>query len=179
MHINSEAKGDMQLLIQEFKKGKNIIAILLMVILLIIPLRNYVYHTSLYYLIVIFVLIPITFYRIIRSDTLEKKFYFKWGKKRKKGRLINILREGLRTIFFMLTVVLGSRYIVDGRTPNFILSKLSINQSLFLMLFILSFGAIVGMVVWYENEKRYKKIYLNSEDKEIIEQPPTEWNNTK
>src|SRR5690554_4130487 len=103
----------MYLLKEELKKGKNIFLIILLTILLTIPLGSYVYHRSLYYIIIILVIIPITFYRIIRSDTLEKKFYLKWEKKRKKGRLYNMTSSFLRTIFTMIIIVISSQYIVD------------------------------------------------------------------
>lgn len=165
MYSNNEGRRGMQLLSQELKKGKNIIAIVLLMILLIIPFHSHVYHMSLYYIIVVFVFIPLAFYRIIRSDSFEKRFYFKWKMKREKGRLTNMISEGLRTIIFIVVIVFSSQFIVNGRTPGFILSELPINVSMGLMFFLFIFGAIAGIVAWYENEKRFNKISLNLETK--------------
>jgi|LSQX01.3.fsa_nt_gb MFS family permease len=154
----------MQLLSRELKKGKNIIAIVLLMILLIIPFHSHVYHMSLYYIIIVFVFIPLAFYRIIKSDSFEKRFYFKWKKKREKGRFTNMISEGLRTMIFIVVIVFGSQFIVNGYTPSFILSELPINVSMGLMFFLFILGAIAGVAAWGENEKRYQKIYLDSAD---------------
>ncbi|NLB77661.1 MAG: hypothetical protein GX796_02100 [Clostridiaceae bacterium] len=152
------------MLSRELKKGENIIAIVLLIILLIIPFHSHVYHMSLYYIIIVFVLIPLAFYRIIKSDSFEKRFYFKWKKKREKGRLTNMISEGLRTIIFIVVIVFGSQFIVNGYTPGFILSELPINVSMGLMFFLFILGAIAGVAAWGENEKRYQKFYLDSAD---------------
>jgi hypothetical protein len=136
--------------------------ILLLIVLLTIPVYSHVYYMSLYYIIVVLVCIPLTFYRIINSDSFEKRFYFKWKKKREKGRLINMISEGLRTIIVIVVIVFSSQFIVNGRTPGFILSELPINVSMGLMFFLFILGAIAGIGAWYENEKRYQKIYLDS-----------------
>ncbi|MFA9422363.1 MAG: hypothetical protein ACERLG_02210 [Sedimentibacter sp.] len=93
----------------------------------------------------------------MKNDYFEKKFYYNWEKRRKKGCLVNILREGLRTISIILVIVFGSQFIVNGRTPSLILSKLHINVVIGLMIFVLILGAVSGVVAWNENEKRYKK----------------------
>jgi hypothetical protein len=152
------------LLSRELKKGKNIIVIVLLMILLIIPFYSHVYYMSLYYIIVVLVCIPLTFYRIINSDSFEKRFYFKWKKKREKGRLTNMISEGLRTIIVIVVIVFGSQFILNGYTPSFILSELPINVSMGLMFFLFILGAIAGVAAWGENEKRYQKIYLDSAD---------------
>ncbi len=156
----------MQLILQEFKKGINIIAIILLIILLILPLYDHVHHMGLYYIIIILGLVPFTFYRIIKSDFLEDKFYSKWKKRRKKGRLINILIEGLRTVFLIVILLLGSQFIANNNTPSFILAELPNNAVMCLASIILIFGVICGIVSWYENEKRYEKIHLNREYEE-------------
>jgi hypothetical protein len=161
MEISKAEKGEIQLLLQELKKGKNIIAILLLIFLLTIPLYNNIYHSGLYYIIVGIILAPPTFYRIMRSNLLEKRFYHKWSEKRKKGRLINTLSEGMKAIISMAAMVFGGQYIVTGRTPSYILSEVPINVSIGLMFFLLIWGAICGIIAWYEKEKRFSKISLN------------------
>jgi TRAP-type C4-dicarboxylate transport system permease small subunit len=85
-------------------------------------------------------------------------------KEERKRRLTNMISEGLRTIIFIIVIVFGSQFITNGYTPSFILSELSINVRVFLMIVVLIFGALGGVAAWYENEKRYQKIYLDLED---------------
>jgi Ca2+/Na+ antiporter len=153
------------LFLNELKKGKSIVMILLLIMLLIIPLYNHVYYMSLYYIIVVLAFIPLTIFRIMRNDLLEKRFYDKWQKRRKKGQLFNIFGNGLRTIFSILVITFGTQFIVNGRTPSYILSELPKNVRVGLMFFLFVLGTIAGIVAWYENEKRFNKISLNLERK--------------
>lgn len=106
-------------------------------ILLIMPRYGNVYYIRLYYIIVVFLYLPLGFYNIIRSHSIEKRFYYKWERKRKKGQLANILIEGLTSAFLMVTFVFGGQFIVDGYTPMFILSDLTIKQGISLMILVL------------------------------------------
>lgn len=115
---------------------------------------------SLYYIIIVLVGIPLTVFRIMKSDYLEMRFYYKWEKKRKKGRLNNFFSESLKIILLEIVTVFGSQFIVYGRTPRFLLSLLPMNASIGLMLFAIILAAIAGSVAWYENEKRFIKIYI-------------------
>ena len=150
--------------LSELKKGKSIVLIVLLIILLTLPLHSHVYHMSLYYIIVV-LLIPLTTYRIIRGEALEKKFYFKWEKRREKGRLANMIMEGVRAILFIVVAVFSGQFFGNGYKPSLIISELPINVSIGLLIFIFVHGAICGIVAWYENEKRFNKISLNLEQR--------------
>ncbi len=103
----------------------------------------------------------------MKSDFLEMRFYRKWEKKRKKGRLNNFFSESLRILLLEIVTVFGSQFIANGRTPGSILSVLPINAIIGLMLFAIILAAIAGSVAWYENEKRFNKIHsIIEEDKE-------------
>lgn len=158
--ISKNVKEDMKLLLSELKKGKNIVLLIFLIILLTIPLYGHVYHGFLYYIIVVFICNPFAFYRIMRSDSLEKKFYYKWEKRREKGRLANAFSAGFRAVVQIVIFVLGCQFIVNGRTPGFILSKLPVNVSTGLIAFLLLLGAVCGIAEWNENEKRYAKLSL-------------------
>jgi hypothetical protein len=93
------------------------------------------------------------------------RFYFKWEKKRKKGRIFRIFTESFRSILLIIAFVFSGQFIVNGRTPGFILSELPINLSIGLMFFLFILGSIVGIVAWYENEKRFHEISLKLETK--------------
>ena len=146
--------------LSKLKKRKSIVLVLLLIILLIMPFDGYVYYTKLYYIIVILVYIPLAFYQIIKSDSIERKFYYKWERKRKRGRLANIFSEALRSAFSMVAFVFGGMFIVNGYTPIFILSELPIKGSIGLMIFVFIFSIIIGIIAWYENEKKFYKISL-------------------
>ncbi len=141
-------------------KGKNLVRVFALMLLLIYPLYIHIYYMSLYYIIIVLVGIPLTVFRIMKSDYLEMRFYYKWEKKRKKGRLNNFFSESLKIILLEIVTVFGSQFIVYGRTPRFLLSLLPMNASIGLMLFAIILAAIAGSVAWYENEKRFIKIYI-------------------
>lgn len=147
---------------KELKKSQNIFRIIMLVVLLFISFDLEVYHQTLYH-IILFLVILLTFYRILRGEFLEKKFYFKWQESRKKGRLTNIIIEGLRSVIFIVVMILVGQFIGYGHSPSFVSSKLPTKTAIGLLMFILVFGIICGIVAWYENEKRYEKIYLNTD----------------
>ena len=156
----------MLLFLRELKKGKNIFLVLSLMILLIFPLYCHIYHMILYYILIVLGCIPLTVLRIMKSDFLEMRFYRKWEKKRKKGRLNNFFSESLRILLLEIVTVFGSQFIANGRTPGSILSVLPINSSIGLMLFAIILAAIAGSFAWYENEKRFNKIHsIIEEDK--------------
>lgn len=146
------------ILFQELKKARNIVFIVLLIILLIIPLQSPIYHRNLYYSIVVFLYIPFTIYGMLRRDKMEKKFYDKWKRRREKGPIINMIMEGFKSIFHMTLVVFSIQFVVNGYTPSFIISELPKNLGRGLIIFVLILSVIIGIISWYENEKRYRFI---------------------
>ena len=142
------------------KEKKNIMAIALLLILLVLPIRSSIYYVGLYYIVVIFLFIPFTFYQIHSKKHSERKFYSKWEKRREKGRTAIIASEGLRVAIIILIIVFGSQFIVNGRTPVFILAELSTRACILLAGMALFFGGLGGVAAWYENEKRYKRMHF-------------------
>lgn len=154
------------MLLNELKKGTSIILLLLLAVLLVIPLYAPVYYVGMYYLIMIVAVIPLVLFRLRNSELREKRFYARWKERRKKGRFFNVFISALQTIFLGLVVTLGSQFIVNGRTPSYILSKLPKTTSMGLMFFFLVIGVLTGIAAWYENEKRFKKISRNLKEYE-------------
>ncbi|UMZ72811.1 hypothetical protein [Natranaerofaba carboxydovora] len=134
-----------------------IVITILYVFLLSLPIFEEVQYTVTYYVMII-LLLPITIYSIIMDKKLKKKFYKRWQKVREQGFWINIVREGMRSLVFMITLVSITQFIVNGRTPLEIISKLSDSALVWISLFLLAFNIVVGVIAWYENEKRYNRI---------------------
>ena len=72
-------------MINELKKTKNIVILLLFIILLTIPFKGHVYNTGLYYAVLFLIIFPLMLYGIMKNDLLEKRFYYQWNKRRRKG----------------------------------------------------------------------------------------------
>ncbi len=71
-------------------------------------------------------------------------------------------REGLRTMLAILTVVGLSQFVINGRSPVGIISKLSGSQLVWILAIIIFFGLFGGIVGYYEKEKSYEKYIRNS-----------------
>ncbi|MDD4766105.1 MAG: hypothetical protein PHF87_00780 [Desulfotomaculaceae bacterium] len=140
-------------------KSKRFIAIaILNVALLALPTLVKVHYAALYYAVII-LLIPITIYRIVFEEKFEKRFYQRWHKAREQGFWINVVREGLRTLVFMVVVVSISQFFGNGLTPIEIMSKLPGNALAWILLLLLAFSLIAGIIALYENNNRYIRIY--------------------
>ncbi|NMA68982.1 MAG: hypothetical protein GX958_06145 [Desulfitobacterium sp.] len=150
--------------LHELKKERNIITIIIFLILLTLPLEFEIYHMELYYIVIIAIML-LAIYRSLKMDSYEMKFYWKWEKKRKKGRFINILFEGIKSICNIVIVVLVIQFIAEGRTPIYIISHLPINTIIPLVIFLTILGAICGVLAWRDNERRYERVSSSTEEK--------------
>ncbi len=148
-------------------KSKRIIALIIWFIaMLALPVFTEVYSAALYYACVIF-LMPITVYRIVLDEKFDKKFYKKWRQKREQGFWINVAGEGLKMVVIMILLVAASQFLVNGRTPVYIVSKLSGGMLTLLSLLLLGFGLLGGIAAWHENDKRYYRIHYSVRNNNI------------
>lgn len=142
-------------------KSKRTIAIAMwFVVMLALPTFIEIYYATLYYAGVI-LLIPITVYRIVWDDKFEKKFYESWHKAKEQGFWINVVREGLRTVVIITAVVTISQFLVNDRSPLYIVSRLSSSVLIWLVLLLLGFGLMGGIAAWHENNKKYYRIHYS------------------
>ncbi|MET3683424.1 4-hydroxybenzoate polyprenyltransferase [Alkalibacillus flavidus] len=141
---------------------KLIISIIATVCLLFLPVFFDLYYLTIYYIAVV-ILIPIVIFRLIREEKVDQRFYKRWDKARDKGFWINVILEGGRSLFIMTVILCFSQLVGNGRTPFGIVSELS-NSALtwFFLLFLIVFSFLNGIVMWYENEKRYNRIQNNN-----------------
>lgn len=89
----------------------------------------------------------------------EERFYQRWDKARKKGFLVNVVLEGIRSFFTIIIVVCLSQLFAHGRTPMDLVSGLPNSVLIGIFLFIIVLNILIGIATWYENEKRYKRIH--------------------
>jgi len=140
-------------------KSKRLVAMTIwFIVLLALPLYMEIYYRTLYYVGAI-CLIPICIYRIVWDEKFEKKFYRRWGRAREQGFWVNVAREGLRAFALMTVITMISQLIGNGRTPFEIGSKLTASISVWIVFLLMLFSLVIGIVAWYENDKRYNRIY--------------------
>ncbi len=140
---------------------KTIILIIASIAMLILPLLMQIYYLPFYYLIAV-ILIPLSFYRLIRHEHFEQKFARRWKKTREKGYWRNVLIQGVRSIVLILIISSLTPLFAYGMTP-IALYRQSFNEVnvpflIFFMIFILIFYVVTGILQYYENEKRYNRV---------------------
>lgn len=136
------------------KRFRIALLIFIAVVLLALPTFSEVYYPALYYGLIL-CLVPISVYKVVKEERIKQNFYQKWQSRRKQGLVINMAREGLRTILAIITVVGLSQFVINGRTPAEIMSKLSGSQLAWILAILIFFGLIGGIAAYYENEKKY------------------------
>ncbi|MDR3543759.1 MAG: hypothetical protein P4L69_22805 [Desulfosporosinus sp.] len=131
------------------------------IVLLTLPLHMEIYYRTLYYVGAIF-LMPIFFYRIVWDQKFDKKFYKRWDRAREQGFWVNVAREGLRSFVFMTVITMISQFFGYGRTPFEMVLPASI--LVWIVFLFMLFSLVGGIVAWYENDKRYNRIYYSMDN---------------
>lgn len=137
--------------------------IIAFVVLFALPMFFEIYYSTIYYIGVI-LLIPIMIFRIVWESKFDERFYRKWYKAKKRGFWINVIQLGLRWFFLMASVVSISQLFGNGRTPLEIVSALSVGAFIWILLLFFVFSSLLGIVTWYENDKRYYRIHYRKID---------------
>ena len=140
------------------KDTRNTVTILGMVVLLLIPLFTEVYYQTLYYLLIIFVAVPLGFAAMAKGEALDERFCRKWEAKRRQRKGPVMAREGLKSFGYILLMVLITQFVMEGNTPGTILTKVPGTVLIGLFLFLAVLCGIIGRISWTENEKKYHKI---------------------
>jgi membrane protease YdiL (CAAX protease family) len=138
---------------------KIVLVVICFAVLLAIPLFYEIYYMPFYSALLVLLLL-IAVLRLVYEQRLEARFYRRWEKARKKGFLINFLRGGLLSMFFMIAVVLLGQFFVNGLNPAEIVTELSSGILIVLCCILLFFSAVCGAVYWHQNENRYFKMYF-------------------
>jgi hypothetical protein len=129
------------------------------IVFLVIPIKVEMFHLGLYYLVVSLLIVLGFLIEIFNWRVrMDERFYKKWSKYRKKGYWPNAVREGLRGLVFIVSVVSLSQYIFNDLTPLDIITKLSGGFLIFVLFTLIMSSLVMGLVAPYEQEKRYKRI---------------------
>jgi len=133
--------------------------IIFWLLLVILPLFNQIYYVIFYYIIAALILLA-GLYWIIQEEKVEKRFYKRWDKLRKKGFLFNVIRGTSFSFVFMTVVVCLGQLFGNGQTPAKTVSLVGNKATWIILLLLIVFALIMGIIMWYENEKRYHKIHF-------------------
>lgn len=136
-----------------------VLLVFIAILLIVIPVTTELYHPRVYCLLASLLIVFGVLRELLNWDkAFEEKFYQRWRKARQYPYYINVAREGLRGLVFILAVVSMSQYIFNDRTPLGIISALSGGALIFIVLLLLFFFFLIGIIAAYEKEKRYKII---------------------
>jgi hypothetical protein len=117
------------------------------------------FHLGLYYIVVSLLIVLGFLIEVFNwRQKIDVRFYKKWSKYRKKGYWPNAVREGLRGLVLIVSVVCLSQYIFNDLTPLDIITKLSGRGLIFVLFTLLMPSFVLGLVAPYEQEKRFKRI---------------------
>ena len=109
-----------------FNMATNLLIVIGVVYLLTMPIYSDVQYIALYYLDIIFILIPILIYQLVQGEKVQEKFYRRWDKTRAKGKLFATATEALRIFIFVIIVILSTQFVIYGNKPLVIIEQLFI-----------------------------------------------------
>ncbi len=132
--------------------------IICLIILLLLPQWIQLVHELFYYVVVAIFFVPVFIYVLITYKKREENFYKKWEKIRSGRKLNYIIKEGAKFFLIQIFANFFGRYVGDGYSPVYILSKISFGTAIFLVIFILLISLLIGVSSWSGNERRFEKI---------------------
>lgn len=139
-----------------------IICIIFWLYLIFLPSYNEMYYLVPYYIIAALML-PVVLFCIIQDKKMDQQFYHRWYKLRKKGLLFNVIRGTILSFIYMTVIICLGRLFGYGQTPFKMISLLG-GKMIWIILLLIIFSLITGIILWYENEKRYNKIESHSQE---------------
>ncbi|KAB2335720.1 hypothetical protein [Bacillus mesophilum] len=142
------------------QKMKLVVLLTASIAMLILPLIMPIYYLPFYYLLAV-LLLPVSFYRVIRHEHFERKFLRRWKKAREKDYWTIVLREGARSILLLIFVANFTTVFAYGLTPVSLFrqdtGEVNIPFLLFFIIFLPVFYFIAGLIQYYDNERRYNR----------------------
>ncbi|MFD2705228.1 hypothetical protein [Salibacterium lacus] len=125
------------------------------VVLAAIPWYAEVFHTGVYYTMLV-PLMGVAGLGIYWREALEKRFYKRWKRERKQKAGWIIWKETIRSAVLMFVTISLGFFMVEGLLPTQILYIMVTNvPALFVFLVV---NTTVGLVNRFENEKRYNRL---------------------
>ncbi len=120
-------------------------------------------HCQPYYYTFLGLLTVLATIRTVYEEHFEERFYRRWKKLRERGFWINFLRKGIWAMVLIIAAVSAGQLFGNGVTPLEIVERLSVGGLIPVILVLLLFSVLLGIVGWYEDEKRYAKICFRKE----------------
>ena len=142
------------------KNIRIIMKIIVSVILLSFPFLAKVYYQKFYYaLVLIFILLLALMEIFSWEKNRDKRFLAKWPKVRDRGIWINVILVALGSFFFMSIMVALGQLFGNGLTPLDIFNTLPGESMIKILLLLVFFSLSIGILSWYENQRKYEKLY--------------------
>lgn len=152
------------MILSKFKRV--VIKIILSIILLSFPLYSPVYYKSFYYAGVVLLITLQFLVEIFHWDKkLDERFCVRWRKSRKDGFWINCIRGAAYSFVLMVAAVSLGQFFGNGLTPVDVVLALPGSALPKILILPVVFSSIIGIVYWYENEKKYYQICRDQEKK--------------
>lgn len=124
-----------------------------------LPLFNEMHYLIFYYIIA-GLLLFVGSYWIIQEAKIEEGFYRRWHRLRDKGFLYNFIRGTIFSFIYITIIVYFGQLFGNGRTARELIPLLG-DKIFWIILLMLGFSLIIGIVLWFENEKRYNKMSIH------------------
>ena len=125
----------------------------------------YEIHYQPYYYAFLVLLAVIATIEIVYEEYFEERFYRRWKKFRERGFWINFLRKWLSAMAVMAATAIAGQLFVKGVTPPELVDRLA-DGLIPVIITLLLVSALLGIVGWYQDEKRYDKICLRKKQLE-------------
>lgn len=143
----------------EFNKTtRAVLAFSILAILIFIPLRVEIGYPALYYTVVALLGIRAGFV-LINDKKNEERFFRSWERKMSWPKLLVVLIEALKSLIWILFIVVFGQIIVNGTDFTGVISGLSLGARIGIAALLVTFSVILGFVNLYEKNRKYDRLY--------------------
>ncbi|WP_037290681.1 hypothetical protein [Saccharibacillus sacchari] len=143
----------------EFNKTtRAVLAFGLLAVLIFVPLRVEIGYPAIYYTVLALFGIRGGFL-LINEKKNEEHFFRSWKRKQSWPKLVIVLLEALKSLIFMLFILVFGQIVVNGYDLAGLLNSQPLGIRIVLPAMLVAFSVILGFVNLYEKNRKYDRLY--------------------
>jgi len=140
------------------KTTRAVLAFSALAILIFIPLRVEIGYPAIYYTVIALIGIRVGFL-LINDKKNEERFFKSWERKKSWPKLLVVLTEALKSLIWLLLIVIFGQLVVNGTDLAGLVSGLSLGARIAIPAMLVAFSVILGFVNLYEKNRKYDRLY--------------------
>ncbi|WP_018978598.1 hypothetical protein [Saccharibacillus kuerlensis] len=147
----------------EFNKTtRAVMAIGLVAILLLLPLRMEIGNSGIYYAAVALVAIWAGF-KMTAGQRSDERFYRRWEKKKQRGKLGIVAMESLKSLIVLIAIVAFGQLVVNGYGVESLIGQMTTGMRTLIAALLIGFSIVLGFSNLHEKNRKFERLRTKME----------------